>query len=561
MKKSSIILLIMLVSLAVILNFLPRVHYNYPLHVDEYVHFQYSNYLSSNSPLYFNQEYKNNLESGFHYLLATLNSFGVEYLFMFRFFSSIMTILICLSVFILARKIFNEKAALFAVFFVGLLESSVAILGPMFFVPMSLGMFFIAISLFLIKNNSKAWVLILASILIIHPPSAMALLLLINIEFLMVRKNYAQNIVLQILAGIIALPLYYDIFLTKKMQAIDYLSFTSISSPLFIPRFLGYFALIIIILGIYFSSEKKHYSIPGYIIGLLAFIFIFYHYKLELFIPYARALMYLFLIFSIVFGYGCYKITGISDNRKIKTVITLGLILLILILMIPGKIESTKKVYHIMEDKDYLAFNFIKENITLEGLAVADPWKANALTPFAERAVYSRIVQGPSEFYEARNNEIKEFFDDNCNNTDFLEENNIRIIYGSCNNDKLEEVYENVYVYDKPVNKVTRIIDGDTFELGNGDKVRLICVNTPEKGEDGYEEAKDYLSSLILNKTVILEKDVSDTDQYNRLLRYVYVNEDNKEIFINKELVKSGFAKVARYKPDVRRCDEIENNL
>ena len=137
----------------------------------------------------------------------------------------------------------------------------------------------------------------------------------------------------------------------------------------------------------------------------------------------------------------------------------------------------------------------------------------------------------------------------------------------------------------KSENTVTRIIDGDTFELMSGEKVRLICVDTPEEGSQGYMESKEFLSSLILNKEVILEKDVSDKDSFGRLLRYVYVNitdklscgantqdsqknsisaetcigsgEVKRELFVNKELVKKGYAEVFPYGNDTKRCSEI----
>lgn len=102
-------------------------------------------------------------------------------------------------------------------------------------------------------------------------------------------------------------------------------------------------------------------------------------------------------------------------------------------------------------------------------------------------------------------------------------------------------------------NNVARVIDGDTFVLQSGEVVRLLCINAPERGEKGYEEAKTFLENLILEKSVTLEKDVSDKDIYNRSLRYVF--QDN--IFINKELVKSKNAKLFRYGNDTKRCDEI----
>jgi len=108
-------------------------------------------------------------------------------------------------------------------------------------------------------------------------------------------------------------------------------------------------------------------------------------------------------------------------------------------------------------------------------------------------------------------------------------------------------------------NKVLRVIDGDTFELEGGEKVRLICIDTPENGEVGYEEAKQFLAGLIENKTVVLEKDVSDKDVYGRLLRYVYVNNFEEEVFVNREIVSKGFGEVWPYGNDTAKCDEIDS--
>jgi micrococcal nuclease len=118
--------------------------------------------------------------------------------------------------------------------------------------------------------------------------------------------------------------------------------------------------------------------------------------------------------------------------------------------------------------------------------------------------------------------------------------------------------YENKDRKEFSDNYVVRIIDGDTFELYSGEKVRLICVDAPEKGRDGYDEAILFLSELILNKEVRLERDVSGVDAYGRLLRYVWVNNSvNEEVFVNRDLVQKGFAEIWAYGNDTSRCGEI----
>lgn len=87
---------------------------------------------------------------------------------------------------------------------------------------------------------------------------------------------------------------------------------------------------------------------------------------------------------------------------------------------------------------------------------------------------------------------------------------------------------------------VNRIIDGDTIEIENKTSVRLLGINTPEKGELYYTEAKDFLEMILLNKTVSLEFGRERYDLYGRLLAYVFFNDKN----VNKEMVDEGYANI-----------------
>jgi endonuclease YncB( thermonuclease family) len=89
---------------------------------------------------------------------------------------------------------------------------------------------------------------------------------------------------------------------------------------------------------------------------------------------------------------------------------------------------------------------------------------------------------------------------------------------------------------------VTRVVDGDTLELANGETVRLAGIDTPERGECGYEEAAANLSRLVLGKRVRLGRSDEDRDRYGRLLRYVNVGTQDAGL----RLIKNGLA-IARY--------------
>lgn len=111
--------------------------------------------------------------------------------------------------------------------------------------------------------------------------------------------------------------------------------------------------------------------------------------------------------------------------------------------------------------------------------------------------------------------------------------------------------------YDNNTYIVKRVIDGDTIELENKQIVRYIGVDSPElhhpkKSVECFASASaEFNRKLVEGKTVRLEKDVSETDKYKRLLRYVYVD----QVFINKKLVDEGYAYAATFPPDVKFAD------
>jgi micrococcal nuclease len=108
--------------------------------------------------------------------------------------------------------------------------------------------------------------------------------------------------------------------------------------------------------------------------------------------------------------------------------------------------------------------------------------------------------------------------------------------------------------------QVLRVIDGDTVEVqmgGRRERVRYIGVDTPESVAPNQpvecfgREASARNKELVEGKRVRLEKDVSDTDRFGRLLRYVWLGDEQ----INARLIAEGYANVATFPPDVRHQD------
>lgn len=106
---------------------------------------------------------------------------------------------------------------------------------------------------------------------------------------------------------------------------------------------------------------------------------------------------------------------------------------------------------------------------------------------------------------------------------------------------------------------VTKVVDGDTIKIEGDLTIRLIGIDTPETVDPRRpvgcfgKEASNELKSLIEGKEVVLERDTSDTDKYQRLLRYIYLPlENGKSLFVNDYMVRQGFAFALTYPPDVR---------
>jgi endonuclease YncB( thermonuclease family) len=93
---------------------------------------------------------------------------------------------------------------------------------------------------------------------------------------------------------------------------------------------------------------------------------------------------------------------------------------------------------------------------------------------------------------------------------------------------------------------VSSVIDGDTFDTTSEGRIRLADIDAPEYWESGYDNAKDFLVSLVGDKTVYLDiDDVHRTDKYGRLVCVVYVEYNSTHMVnVNKALLVEGHATI-----------------
>jgi len=149
-----------------------------------------------------------------------------------------------------------------------------------------------------------------------------------------------------------------------------------------------------------------------------------------------------------------------------------------------------------------------------------------------------------------------------CGNSqvDFSPAGKISLPFGkSCN-------YEDILV--------VRAVDGDTLKLENGERVRLIGIDTPETYEsvklyrDSQKSGQDiktiqalgkrasnFTRGLVEGKRVRLEFDLEKRDRYKRLLAYVYLKDGT---FVNAEIIKQGYASLMTYPPNIKYVDSFK---
>ena len=110
--------------------------------------------------------------------------------------------------------------------------------------------------------------------------------------------------------------------------------------------------------------------------------------------------------------------------------------------------------------------------------------------------------------------------------------------------------------YEKEKCFVNRVIDGDTLVCDN-ETIRLLGIDTPEKGEEYYQEAKDFLKQ-VENENIEILRDWEDLGKYKRKLRYVFYNGR----LINIELLEQGLAKAfiiedLKYKDKILKAEKF----
>ena len=485
------LMLLPILVLAFYIAFIPHQNYPYALHVDEWVHLSQSKAMLHQGSTTFVDTFSgqsittlsSNLEAGFHLFWGIFQAIsGISWMTIFRYFPSIIFLITVLSVYIFARR---EGFGLEAAFLTCLIPTTVGILGPAFLAPVSIGLLFTPLILFLAFNfrTVRAYILIfilICFLLAIHAPSAICpIIALAPYILLNIRGNFKHSMGITLALVLPFLVIFPWIFNLLLPTAKSLLTPQPITEYVQLPKIIetyGYLPVLLCLLGTFLLAirgGKKNYGLILGLLALLLMLFTFFtlHYGVP--IMYERGLMYMMLMMGIVAGAGLMEVKNLSlpvrlssrlrlpplISQNMGRFLCLILIGIILAIAIPDRLDTP--YYHMIDREDYQAFVWVRDNINEDyKKAMLDPWKATAFTAITDKNIYSRIHAYPT----AKDSEAYAFLKNGSSDTTFLRNNAISIIYTrvyeagqgrnieySSNNPDLVEVAKNIYLLKEAV--------------------------------------------------------------------------------------------------------------
>ncbi len=479
--KADCFKLIPILALGFYLTFIPHVEYQYPLHVDEWSQLAYSETILQAGDMQFTEPFHGEVVEGLtgseyglgYYLSIGSHLFwgivhqitGIPWLIIYRYFPSLFFILIILAGYIVGRR---QGFGLEAAFFTCLIPTTVGVLGPAFLVPVILALLFIPLVLFVAFNFRTVWSYIVIFIftcflLLAHASTAVGLVIAIVPYVLIALKgNWKHSLAVAaalFLPFVAPLPWIFRLSvatvqsLFEPQPLVEYVVLPSIIEVY------GYLPAAFCILGVIVLMKRggsHNYGLASGLLLMLAMMVVFYQFHYGVPIMFYRGFMYTMVLMGVIAGAGLmwlkdfvipprflrWPVLAWSKNY-INVTLLLLCVALVLATTIPNRLSTS--YYYMIDDRDYEAFVWIKENIGEEyNKAILDPWKATAFTAITGKKVYSRIQRYPKD----TDKKATEFLREGCKDTEFLRESDITIVYSlvDCNNPDLIELRPHIYV-------------------------------------------------------------------------------------------------------------------
>ena len=328
------VILPLIMALGFYLVFFPRLNYPYPLHLDEWIQMACSkeliregNTISLSSPfLGGGPEFNQLVEIGFQMFWAVFHLVsGIPWIIIFRYFPGVIFLVTILSVYVMAQR---QGVRAGGGFFTALIPTGVGTLGPVFMVPVAMGLLFIPLSLF-VAFNFPGWrayvVLFLFTLflMLLHAATAVGLVIILIPFILLNLKSNARHAGGMALALVSPFIVTFPFIVSRVMPALSSLVTPSalptfVDIPSVLPTF-GYVPALLGLAGIFFLARKGGRDNYGIVLGLLLLVMLVAEFSLGLGLPimYYRGLVIMMLLMSIVAGAGLFALLKLELPSKL----------------------------------------------------------------------------------------------------------------------------------------------------------------------------------------------------------------------------------------------------
>ncbi|MFC1935109.1 hypothetical protein ACFLXZ_02205 [Chloroflexota bacterium] len=485
------LLLCLIMALAYFVSFIPRINYEYPLHSDEWFHYNYAQELYEEKsipftePFYGEEQIDDHAEIGFHIFLAVIKTVtGASWLAMFRYLPGVVMISIVLAAFLIGRP---KKYGLEAAFFATFLPTTVENLGTAFLVPMGLGLLMFAASLYLLHNHgikmSTSVIIIVLTVFlcICHPITVVAVYIVYAIyAFLSLRGEEGEKTKSKAPLGqfLLCVLLTAPVYLLRFPLHVINLTSNILSPRLYLPLYisdlqkLGTVTLVLFILGLAYLAYRSRWRYWGLMATVLAFWAIVLIYNLfEIGIPplYERSFFYIMFLITIIAGMFAMVLRNWLKLIVIKTEFRYGRLLTILVMatiftfsgITDFRAHFNEPYYHITNDKQYNDAVWIRQNLDYTyAKVITDPMSTIAFSVLSGKYIYASndvwLYSGEEILEEAYN-----FLDGKAADTTWMIDNSISIVYTkkTVANHDLVKVAERTYIL--PHQSIPQIFQDD----------------------------------------------------------------------------------------------------
>ncbi len=381
------LLLIVAVSIAFYMAILPKLPYEYPLHVDEWLHLDEANRILDQGAL----PTPIHREAGFHVLLVEISVVtGLDWYPIFRWFPAIFFAITVFLTYLLGRRF---GCGLESAFLATLIPTTIRVLGPAFLVPISIGILTLPLLMLivLLMPSIKIKGAILAAIVfsfvwLVHPGSAILLsILMVMYSFLMVASKSDEPVTFRLrriflvsaLAAvpIIAFLIWRQDLVLRTLRSLDGLKSSDLLPPITtLSAELGFVVIAFFVFGTFYLLFKggwSEFSVVGSAAVMIGIIFLYYRTNIGIQTLADRIWLHLALIVGFIAGFGAStmrKWNPIKSTQFIKDGFTIlissGVMALLTIAVVTGYQRNKNELYYqLMDDKTSSDFAWIERNL------------------------------------------------------------------------------------------------------------------------------------------------------------------------------------------------------